>query len=1076
MKKSLLTLLLLFLGLGYMMAQRTINGKISDRDGTPLIGATVLITGTSSGTITDENGNFQLTVPNEATSLTISYTGFTAQSVVLTSEGYYNLVLEEDITTLNEVVVTALGTERNAREVVYANQTVRAEDLQSTPNKNALQALRGKATGLKITGASGSVGASNRIVLRGEGSLTGDNNALIVIDGIPVDNSASRGGSGSAQDGYSDYGNRFNDLNPDDIESVTILKGPSATSLYGSRGASGVILVTTKTGGGGRDGNIEVGLNSSYSMERVYLLLKRQDRFGQGYDNAHFDTGENWSWGPAVDGVVRPWTSPVDADGDGAVEALTRPYSAVPDQIENFFNTGQTVNNSIYLSGAKGGFTYYASYSNLNQKGILDNTKYLRNTLNFRASSQLTSKLSTEFGFNYSNINMNTAQEGYRPFEGQNAYANAIQAPINIPYNELRDYNSPFHGFEGYYGSYSSNPYMILNTYINDGRINNFLGNLSLRYNLFKNFNLLGRIGMNYVNSLIETAVPVYQYADHLIWADHLELVSRGGRHNSIGEYRRSNGNATNIDGSLLGEYSTPLNDRLTLGITAGTNIFDRRQYTVGGETVGGLVVPGWYNLDNSVQRSRGFQTTSKYRLVGLLGNVKLGLDNKLFLEYSARNDWSSTLPKENNSFFYQAVGASAILSDYLNFDNSDALSFLKLRASVGTTGKDAGLYLLNSTFVGNPVIQSLNNHDLITPINGQPGFTLGNLIGNPELKPELTTTYEAGIDIGFLRNMINLEYTFYHSRHSDQIIRVSLPSTTGFTNTFGNIGEMTNTGHELALILKPLANVRNVTWDLNLNFATNKNKVVKVSDQQDELVVGGPYTNGAISVVAKEGLPFGTFRAATMERSPNGQVVVDAQGIPVLTLDEEYLGSYQPDYIAGIGSNVGFFGFNFNFLVDFRVGGKFLSITKNQTEFNGTALSTIINNRDSFVYENSVVKNADGSYSPNTTKINAQQLYAVSDIYQGGESVILDASFAKLREIGLSYDLGRLIGPNGRKWVKRASLGVYATNLKFWLPAENTYADPEINGPDLVGNATGIETTQTPPSRSYGIRLGLTF
>ncbi len=1080
MKKLSLLLCMLIFVVGSALAQRAVKGTVVDDTGEALIGANVTVPNTTIGTITDIDGKFMLQVPEGTENIEVSFIGYTDQTLNIVGQSDLNIILSEGY-AMDELVITALGTTRNSRNVVYANQSVDSEDLLSQPNKNALEALRGKVAGVKLTTGSGSVGASTKIVLRGEGSLTGNNNALIVIDGIQIDNGASRGGAGTAQDGYSDFGSRFNDLNPNDIESVTVLKGPSATSLYGSRGASGVLLITTKKG---NKDNTRIGINSSFSVENAYVQLKRQDQFGQGYDGSHFDSGENWSWGPAFDGVSRPWTSPVDTDGDGALEALVRPYSAVENQIEDFFDEGKTLSNNVFMSGGKEGFTYFASYSNLNQDGILQNTGYERNTLNFKASAELTDKLTTNFGVSYAVSDIKTAQEGYRPFDGQNAYANAVQSPVNIPYSEVRDYNSPFHDLNGFYGSYSINPYFILNEFQNDGRFNNLLGNFALTYKLRDNLKLIGTIGVNNIESTLESNVPIFAYSDHLVWVDDLALTSRGGRQVSPGNYSKSKSTTTNVDAKVLVEYNHQINDDFTLDFTGGYNVFDRRVNSVSGSTVGGLVVPGYYNFDNSVQTARTTQNSSKYRIIGLLGNLKLGYRNLAFLEYSARNDWSSTLPEASNSFFYQAIGGSLILSELLEMDDNGPLNFAKLRASIGTTGKDAGLYLLQTAFIGNPTIQSLTNHDITTPLNGQPGFTVSDLIGNPDLKPELTTTYEVGADLGFFKDRISLEYTYYHSVHSDQIIQIGLAPSSGFSNTFGNVGEMTNKGHEVSLNLRPITGlVKGLTWDVNLLWATNDNEVTKVSDEVDELVVGGPFTNGAVSVVAKEGLPFGTFRSTTPTFTEAGEMIVDASGIPILSDNEVFHGSFQADYTMSFGTSVGYKGFRVNALVDMKRGGKFLSVTKNQLEFNGTALSTLENGREPFAFPNSVIEvtsEEDGSisYVPNSgdneVLITAQDLYAVSDVYLGGESLLIDASYVKLREIGLTYDIGRLFKKNTP--LHSASLGVFATNVKFWLPEENVYSDPEINGPSLTGNATGIETSQTPPSRSVGVKLNLTF
>jgi TonB-linked SusC/RagA family outer membrane protein len=1062
---------MLLFTVAFAMAQKTITGNVSDENG-PLIGANVLAKGTTAGTITDIDGNFTLDVPSETTTLVFSYLGYNDLEYELGNSTNVSISMSSSTQLLEEVVVTATGIERNARNTVYANQTVSSEKLLNQPNKNALEALRGKAAGVRINTSSGSVGSSSRIVLRGEGSLTGNNNALIVVDGIPIDNATSSGGAGGVESGYSDYGNRFNDLNPEDIESVTVLKGPSATSLYGSRGASGVLVITTKKGGGGKDGNVEVGFNTSASLEQAYVLTQRQDQFGQGYDRSSLDSGENWSWGPPVDGVVRPWTSAIDVDGDGQLEALSRPYSNVPDQLQSFFNVGNTLNNSIYLSGSKEMFTYYLSYANARQDGILDNTSYDRNSINLNASAKFSEKFKTDFKVAFTHTDQKTATEGSRAFEGDNAYAMVLQSPITIPFNEMRDYNSPWHDINGYWGSYSSvNPYYILNEYGNEGKINNFLTNFSFTYTPIENLDLIARVGANIVNTDIDQWTPSYTPELQYVWGNDLALSSRSSRHESVGSYSNGESQRTNLDITALANYSRTLdaNGDFELTATAGYNLFERVTESITGQTVGGLVVPGWFNLSNSVGQANSFENSTHYRIYGLLGNVSVGYKNAIFLEYSARNDWSSTLPKENNSFFYQAIGASAVVTEFLDTEGS-VLDFLKLRGSLGTTGKDAGLYLLQSTFIGNPNLVNLGDYTITFPLNGQAGFTTSNRIGNPGLKPELTTTFEIGADIGLFNSRINLEYTYYSSTHSDQIVVVNLPNSTGYTNTTANIGEMTNKGHELALTIKPIDGlVRGLTWDINLLYAKNDNKVTKVTDDIDELTLGGIR---GMNAVAKEGLPFGTWKGLEPLTNDAGQVIVGATGFPEATVDEQYFDSYQPDYTAGLGTEIGYKGLSFNILFDVKQGGSFYSSTQFYTEFNGTALHTAEFDRLPFVVPNSVIENADGSFSPNTIEVNEQDYFTNYDPLPS--TYLVDASYVKLRELGLSYRLPSSL--LNKSPFKSAKISLFAKNLKFWLPAENTYGDPEVNGPGLTGNYIGVETTQTPPSKSFGVNLGFTF
>lgn len=1062
------------LSAGY--SQRVISGTVTDAAGQALIGANVIAKeATAIGTITDVDGNFSLKVSDDITALVISYAGYETKEVILGSGSLFNVVLNEG-QLLEEVVVVGLGIDRNARNVAYANQTVKSEDLMALPNKNTLEALRGKTAGVKITTGSGSVGASSKVVLRAEASLTGNNNALIVIDGIPIDNNSAVGGLGTGEGGYSDYGNRFNDVNPDDIESVTVLKGPSATSLYGSRGASGVLLITTKKG---LKGKPKITFNSTTSIEQAYVLLKRQDKFGQGLLNPDgsntIDSGENFSWGPAFDGVSRPWTSPVDADDDGDLEYLTRPYSAVPNQLENFFRLGRTNVNNLSVSGGNDGFTYYASFANTYQKGILENTDYNRNNITLRATAQLSDKLSSEFGVSYATVNQNTAQEGSRAFEGQNPYASAIQAPVNIPYNELRDYNNPFHSFKGYYGTYTVNPYFILNEYVNQGDISNLLGNFSLNYNLFKGLSLNTRIGANIVGTEIEQATPQYAYANHFVWEDNLRTVERPDRQQSAGGYLRRNLNSKNLDWTTTATYGTHLDEeqRLKFSTTVGYNLFDRTTTSTIAETQGGLVVPGVYNLANSLNQTRAEQSDSKYRLMGFFGNAFVGLDNTFFLEYSARQDYSSTLPLDNQSFFYQAIGASAVLSEAFGLKDSK-LNFLKARVSYGTTGKDAGLYLLQSNYLGNPIaVANGDIYDINFPLNGQTGFSKGSQIGNPNLKPELTTTFEAGIDAGFFNDKLSVEYTYYSSNHDNQIVIVSLPSSSGFGNSPQNVGRITNKGHELSVNWKPFTAQNGFRWDIGLSYARNRNEVVKISDETDELVI---FDSGrGVTLVAEKGQPFGTFKGQIALKDPSGNPVV-AGGLPVYSAIPGAIGNVQPDWLGGLNSKIGYKNFNLFVLFDVRQGGEILSLTKSATEFNGTALSSLINDRKPFIIENSVIAITDSegnitSYEPNTIPTLAN---AFIDDGNYGRNVI-DGSFVKWRELGISYDIPSSFTKKVK--ISNASIGIFAKNLKFWLPDSNTYGDPEVNGPGTAqSNVTGIETSQTPPSRSIGFNLNIQF
>lgn len=624
------------------------------------------------------------------------------------------------------------------------------------------------------------------------------------------------------------------------------------------------------------------------------------------------------------------------------------------------------------------------------------------------------------------------------------------------------------------YGTYTVNPYFIANEYTNNGKINNLLGNFSLNYKLFKGFNINTRLGANIVGTEINQTTPQFKYENHLIWEDNLRLVERENRQKSSGAYLRRDLNTRNLDLTATASYETALDSdgKWNLNTTLGYNFFDRTTSQLTAETQGGLVVPGIYNLGNSLNQPKASQNDSKYRIMGFLGNAGLNYENKVFLEYSARKDYSSTLPVANQSFFYQAIGASAVLSEILNLDNTN-LNYLKARASYGTTGKDAGNYLLQSVYQGNPVaVANGDIYDINFPLNGQTGFSKGNQIGNPNLKPELTTTLELGVDAGFFSDKLTLAYTYYSSNHNNQIVVVSLPSSSGFGNTPKNVGQITNKGHEVSLNYKPFTSPTGFRFDIGVSFAKNTNKVVKISDETDELVMFD--TGRGVTLVAEEGKPYGTWKGQIATFDPNGNPIV-AGGLPVYSSTLGAIGNVQPDWMGGLTSKIGYKNFSINVLFDVRKGGQIYSTTKFYTEFNGTAVTTLIGDRKPFIIPNSVVAVTDANgvvtYAPNTIPTIAN---AYLDDGNSGRNV-LDGGFVKLRDVGLTYDIPTSFTNSLR--IGRASLGLYARNLKFWLDKNNTFGDPEVNGPGTVAqNIIGVESSQTPPSRSFGFNLNIQF
>ena len=1104
MKQLLTTLLLVLAVCGSLMAQRKISGTVSGDDGETLIGATVAIKGAAKGTLTDVTGKYSLEVPNGATTLVVSYTGYKTQELSIGVSNAMDVVLESG-TNLNEVVITATGLTRNKSDVVYANQTVSSEDLNSVTNKSVLNALQGKVAGVKISSGSGAVGASTRIVLRGETSLTQGNNALIVVDGIPVNNSAASAGSGSEtvagatgkagdRDNYVDFGNRGNDINPDDIESVTVLKGPAATTLYGSRGGSGVILITTKKGKA--NDKPRISFSSSYSVEEAYILYKNQERFGSGYATCggcgggiNIFMGENFAWGSEFNGEMIPWTAvPADADGNlvplnnGKIDQLVRPYSAIKNNVQSFFDIGNTARNSLSISGGTDKYTYYVSYTNFNNDGIVHNTKLNKHNLLLNVGSQFSTKLRSDFSMSYSKLNQRGATEGGYPFgysSGTPAMAFATQTPSNIPFTELRDYNSPYHDFKGFYGQYSINPYYILDKQEVKNSVDNIVSSVSLSFSPIPSLTFVGKVSTNFITSNVTEKNPKFRYERALSWSDG-ELSDfespRSGSTFSLGSYKEGTNRIINLIYDAYGTFSKQLSDDFKLTTTLGFNSIDNSNRYVGGLTVGGLVIPEFYDLSNSTQTPRSSAYSSMYRIFGVYSNTSVGYKNWLFAEYSARNDWSSTLPVGNRSFFYQGGGLSIVPSNLSNFE-AGPLSFLKFRAGLGSAGKDAPLYRLNSFFGFNPgILVGLgDDYDIRFPFNGVAGARRLNIIGNPDLKPELSVTSEAGIDLGFFKGRIELEYTYYHINSKDQIVDANIPWSSGYSLVPLNIGRMVNSGHELAFRLNPVK-TKMFDWRLYGSWSKNKNvvkEIIKNDIDNDELTIISNFLHfaghGDLNLIAAEGLPFGTFKGTTFEYDPQGRIIVDAQGNPKHSAESQYLGSYQPDFLASLGTELMINKrLSIRALLDGKKGGLFYSGTKLSTENNGTAITTLLNDRQPFVVENSVQEDGSGGYVVNTTETDAYHYFHD----QVASTYLLDASYLKLREVAVSYSI-----PTGKMGAfKSITVGVFAKNLKYWVAKENTFADPEVGGVGGASDAVGLETTTTPTAKSFGAELRLNF
>ncbi len=1044
------------------LAQRTITGLVtSAADQQPVIGANIVVDGsTTTGAVTDIDGKYSITVDTSAKKLTFSYIGLRKQTVAIGSGNEINVMLEADNTTFDDVVVTALAVKREKRELGFGTTTVKSEDLSRASQNSALSSLQGKVAGAQITSATGAPGGSTRVVLRGGSSFTGDNNALIVVDGVPVDNSYygvgdDLNGQADVLNNQFDAGNRGNDINPQDIESVTVLKGAAATSLYGQRGANGVVMITTKKGAlsaTDKPGKkFTVSFNTQTSFSRPLKLPKMQTEYGQGGEKA-MDLRENFNWGPKLDGTLKPWGQAVDG------EQRVKPYSALPNALNNFFNTGKTYNNNLSISGANKGTNYYLSYNNYKYDGIFPGTGYMRNSIRTNISHDFGDKLSSLVTFSYVKTNGDMVSQGQ---SDASPYFQLLNIPIDIPIAENKDLDNKFNRPETYFGAYYQNPYWVLANNKTTNNVDRFNTNVTLDYKPLKWLTITGRFGSD-----------VYSDSRFQRWRKY-SFDNQGFAKELPGRYGEDLYRVNQINGDVIIRGSHTFKDKYSLNVILGGNMFSHNVKNTFAQT-SGLAVDDLYTFENSQDRPILLNTVYNKRMGSVYFDASFGYDNFFFFGVSGRNDWSSTLPKDKNSYFYAGLNTSLVLSELIKADPM-ALSYWKIRASFAQTGKDAEPYSLRNVFISANVGDGYEQSEIRSPFvsadgSNITGYSMSNVLRNPELKPEISTTWEAGTEISFLKDRLSVDFTYYWKRTKDQIISVPAAPSSGYTSRVINAGLLQNQGVELSVRAVPV-NMNGVKWEVYGTFTKNYSKVIKVADNAKQIVIGGL---SSMSIVLQEGQPYGSFYSITSERDPNGNPVVEeGTGVPIMTANAQIVGNFQPKWLGSIGTALSYKGLRFNVLFDARVGGQFYSATRDLQKFVGSDPITLYNDREDFVVPNSVYKGADGNYYQNTTPVHYQD-YWTNYISQDYAHNLVSATYVKLREISISYALPKKWMLK-TKFISNIELSLFGNNVWLWTPKENTYADPENNAYG-AGNAQGFEFYNVPSVRSLGFGVKVDF
>ena len=1054
--KERLTMFLVgfFLCAGSMLAQTKVSGTVlSQEDGQPIIGAAVKVDGTSTGMLTDVNGRFSLTLPEGKNQLTISYLGY--QSKTVAAKNGMRVFLASDSQVLQDVVVTAMGIKRSAKALGYSATAVDGDKIAAARTADIMSSLQGKVAGVQISSSASDPGSSNSVIIRGISSLSGTNQPLYVIDGVPMNNSAVYSSDG-LNSGY-DFGNGANAVNPDDVENMTILKGAAATALYGSRAANGVILITTKSGKKQEKG-LGVEYNGGLQWEQVMRLPQMQNDFGMGWNGDKTDD-ENGSWGPRFDGSTLRFGTVYNNSQQ------IKSYLPIENNVKDFFDTGFRYSNSLSFNGATDKSDYFVSFSQIKDDGIIptDADSYQKYTFSARGTHKVKA-LTFSSSLNYAYQKNNFVQTG-QGFE--NMYNAIMQTPRDIAIVELKDLDNPFNTPGYYYTPYSvMNPYYILNNHLNENESERFYGKFQMDYDFLKWFKLTYRVGLDTSTAHHHIGIPNYAslFPNTPNWES--ELKSQTGKTSRQTTRRRE------INQDVMLTFDMPIND-FNINAVAGFNGNERQYSRMLTETTN-LTIPTYYNITNSAEIPTVEEYQWKRRLYGVYAQAEVAWKNQLYLTLTARNDWSSTLPKENRSFFYPGMTVSYLFSELLK-EKTPWLSFGKLRLAWGKTGNDASVYMTDPYYIQG-LFNSSGWADSKFPFSktGTNAYTVGNVLGSNTLSPEMTTETEVGVQLAFFKNRISVDATYYNRNSDKQITRLSTDAASGYTAQNVNLGKIRNRGVELLVTVVPVR-TKDFEWSLTWNYTKNDNKVIKLPEEMNGRASIYGFSGGT-GLYAIEGDEMGVFEAYVAKTNDEGKIIVDKNGLPQNTDELVKIGSINYDYMMGIGNSLRYKDFTLSFDFDIRQGGLMFSRTHDITYFTGNAMQTTYNDRNPFIVPNSVKQNADGTYSENDIPLYGTTLYNYWDngAVAMGSGSLVSKSYVKLRQVVFGWNV-----PS--KWLAKTPLtgvrfSIFGNNLLMWTPSSNTFIDPEASsfGNDLEGNFG--EYSSNPSSRKFGFNVNVKF
>ncbi len=1087
-KLTIFLAFLLFVGF-QAAAQMQISGTVTGaEDGLSVPGVSVVVKGNATiGTTTDIDGKYSLTVPSSAEALIFSFVGMKAQEVLINGRSIIDIVMEAEVLEMDAVIVTALGITREKKSLGYAVQEVGGEDINKVKSDNFVTSLSGKVAGVQIKNNTNFGGSSN-IIIRGSSSLTQNNQALFVVDGVPISNEINNDSYQTTGGFGYDYGNAASDINPNDIESISVLKGAAATALYGSRAANGVVLITTKKGSKTASKTLGVTVNSSVTLSQIDMSTfpEHQTKYGAGY-------------GPFYSGGSHPGLYEYDLDGDGTDELvvpttedasrgeafdpnlLVYQYeSFVPESkyygqpfaftagangAETFFETGVNYTNSIDITGGTEKGTYRFGYTNQDISGVMPNSSISRNNYIFNGSYDILENLTITTSANYINSKgkgrpstgysdniMSSFRQWYNVGVDMKAQKDLyFKTKRNVTWNPngWDDTNKEWDPVPAYW----DNPYWTrYENYETDER-DRLIGYVQGDWKITDEISIMGRAAIDTYSELIEERRAIGSIA---------APFGVGYPDASSGYIRRTTTfTETNVD--FMVKYDKYFSEDLSMNVLLGTNIRRTKADYVTASTNGGLAVPGVYALSNSVDPMMPpDEALNEIGVNGYFGSLSLGYNNMLYLDGTARIDQASTLPKENNTYFYPSVTGSFIFSELLDFS---WLSHGKIRLNYAEVGNSAPARRTKDVYLGN------------APLYGNSLVTVPDTRNNPDLKPETQRAIEAGLELNFFNNRLGIDLAYYKNNTFDQLMPVTVSFATGYSSKWVNAGEIENRGYEVALFATPIQS-KDFRWNLALNWSKNINEVVELfvdeaGNEVKNLQIAG--LQGGVTINAKVGEPYGTIHGSDFVYHDNGEKIVDGGYYAKSATNDKVIGNVNPDWTAGLNNAFSYKDFTFSFLLDWSQGGDIFSLDLWYGYATGMYAETADNNdlgnpeRDPISEGGGIILdgvNPDGT--PNTTRIESD-LYAEGYISSPNARFVYDASFIKLREVVLTYNLPKKL--MDKTFMKGASLSFVGSNL--WILHKNLpHADPEAS--QGAGNIQGWQSGVMPATKNYGFSLNI--